>query len=51
MSTEPRKTKKERPDAYRSLVPKELWPLADRTAWEEACRPACARHAEARQAT
>jgi hypothetical protein len=38
MSTEARKHEEEADCKIRSL-PKELWPLADRIAWEAACRP------------
>jgi site-specific recombinase XerD len=38
MSIEPRKEKKGETGEVRSL-PKELWPSADRSAWEAACRP------------
>ena len=39
MSTEPRKDGTGEAGRLIRSLPKELWPLADRTAWEEACRP------------
>jgi integrase/recombinase XerD len=38
MSIEPKNEEAGEAGQVRSL-PKELWPLADRTAWEAACRP------------
>jgi hypothetical protein len=40
MSTKPRKDESEEADCKIRSLPKELWPLADRIAWEAACRPA-----------
>jgi hypothetical protein len=39
MSTEPRKDESEEAEYKIRSLPKELWPLADRIAWEAACRP------------
>ena len=39
MSTEPRKDESEETDCKIRSLPKELWPLADKIAWEAACRP------------
>jgi hypothetical protein len=39
MSTEPRKDESEEAKCKIRSLPKELWPLADRIAWEAACRP------------
>jgi integrase/recombinase XerD len=39
MSTEPRKDESEEARCKIRSLPKELWPLADRIAWEAACRP------------
>ena len=39
MSTEPRKDGTGAAGRLIRSLSKELWPLADRTAWEEACRP------------
>jgi integrase/recombinase XerD len=39
MSTEPPKTESEESDRRIRSLPIELWPSADRTAWEAACRP------------
>ena len=39
MSTEPRKDGTGEAGCLIRSLPQELWPLADRTAWEEACRP------------
>jgi site-specific recombinase XerD len=39
MSTGPRRDKREETDGGIRSLPKELWPSADRAAWEAACRP------------
>jgi integrase len=39
MSVEPRKDESQEADCKIRSLPKELWPLADRIAWEAACRP------------
>ena len=39
MSTEPQKDEAEEAKCKIRSLPKELWPLADRIAWEAACRP------------
>jgi site-specific recombinase XerD len=39
MSTEPRKDESEEAKCKIRSLPKGLWPLADRIAWEAACRP------------